>query len=109
MEIENKLDEDFLFYLGFTTNYFHNLKEQADIDKCQVWLQKLCGETIIGVENKRNRNIYLSNLVLCMQEGQLKPPFQGSPMDTDISNARQVFGLESPDITVITAHAVNVV
>lgn len=36
MEIENKLDEDFLFYLGFVTNYFHNLRDQADIDKCQV-------------------------------------------------------------------------
>lgn len=37
MEIENKLDEDFLFYLGFVTNYFRNLKEQSDIEKCQVW------------------------------------------------------------------------
>lgn len=63
-------------------------------------MEKLCGEAIVGVDNKRNRNIYLSNLVLCMQEGQLTPPFQISPVEADISNARQVFGLESPKITV---------
>lgn len=36
MELENKLDEDFLFYLGFVTNYFHNLRDKGDVDKCQV-------------------------------------------------------------------------
>lgn len=35
-----------------------------------------------------------------MQEGQLSPPFQISPAEADISNARQVFDLESPRITV---------
>lgn len=66
----------------------------------QAWLEKLCGEAATGVENKRNRNIYLSNLVLCMQEGQLTPPFQIPPAEADISNAREVFGLESPKVTV---------
>lgn len=36
MEVENNLDKDFLFYLGFITNYFHNLKDEAEINKCQV-------------------------------------------------------------------------
>lgn len=43
------------------------------------------------MEKKRDRNIYLSNLVLCMQEGQLSDVFKQSPNDVHISNALDVF------------------
>lgn len=72
---------------------------------CKAWLEKLCGESTIGVENKRNRNIYLSNLVLCMQEGQLSPPFQIPPAEADLSSAREVFGLEAPKVTAVSVWA----
>ncbi|KAF2885988.1 hypothetical protein ILUMI_20185, partial [Ignelater luminosus] len=96
-EIENKLDEDFLFYLGFTNSFFNQLNKK-DVDRCRVWLQKLCGETCDGVNKKRNRNIYLSNLVLCMQEGKLTEPFQQPPNEVDISNALQVFGHQPTEV-----------
>lgn len=47
MEIENKLDEDFLFYLGFISSYFHNLKDKTDIDKCQVSIAKIYNDLFI--------------------------------------------------------------
>lgn len=83
---------------GLYIVYF--IESIVDVIHFKAWLEKLCGEAIVGVENKRNRNIYLSNLVLCMQEGQLAPPFQISPAEADISNARQVFGLETPKVAV---------
>ncbi|KAF2901326.1 hypothetical protein ILUMI_04860 [Ignelater luminosus] len=96
-EIENKLDEDFLFYLGFTNSYFKHLNKK-DIDICRAWLQKLCGEPCDSVDKKRNRNIYLSNLVLCMQEGKLTKLFQQPPNEIDISNALQVFGHQPTEV-----------
>lgn len=40
MEIENKLDEDFLFYLGFTNSFFNQLKKE-DVDRCRVNIRLL--------------------------------------------------------------------
>lgn len=36
MEIENKLDEDFLFYLGFTNSYFNEMKDKSEAEHCKV-------------------------------------------------------------------------
>ncbi|XP_022914679.2 myosin heavy chain, clone 203-like [Onthophagus taurus] len=91
-EVENKLDEDYLFYLGFTTSFFHRLPSEADVAKCKSWLERLCGTPCQGVEAKRNRNIFLSNLVLCMQEGRLTGPFLENPKDVDILKASNYFG-----------------
>lgn len=35
-EMENKLDEDFLFYLGFTNGYINRIAEPGEIAKCRV-------------------------------------------------------------------------
>lgn len=67
----------------------------------KAWLQKLCGEPCEGVDKKRNRNIYLSNLVLCMQEGKLTEQFQQPPNEVDISNAMQVFGHLPTEVMVV--------
>uniref|UniRef100_A0A6P7H494 Uncharacterized protein LOC114344173 n=1 Tax=Diabrotica virgifera virgifera TaxID=50390 RepID=A0A6P7H494_DIAVI len=57
-----------------------------------VWLQKLIGEPCEGVQKKRCRNIYLSNLLVGMQNGLLEKPFMAPARDTDILNAHEVFG-----------------
>lgn len=36
MDKENKLDEDFLFYLGFTNSFIHKLQNPEDKAKCNV-------------------------------------------------------------------------
>ncbi|KAF5283976.1 hypothetical protein FQR65_LT13668 [Abscondita terminalis] len=85
-DIENKLDEDFLFYLGFINSFFDQFDKPQE-----AWLQKLIGSLCNSIDEKRNRNIYLSNLVLCMQEGKLTGPFIQHPQDVDISDAMTVF------------------
>ncbi|KAB0800105.1 hypothetical protein PPYR_07985 [Photinus pyralis] len=88
--IENKLDQDFLFYLGFINEYLKNFKDEAELAHCNIWLKKLCGSPITA-DKKRGRNIYLSNLILCMQDGKLAGPFLGNPNEVDISDAMQAF------------------
>ncbi|KAJ8924526.1 hypothetical protein NQ315_007324 [Exocentrus adspersus] len=102
MEIEAKLDEDFLFYLNFTNTFLKRLPDAQMEHKCRVWLYKLCGEPCEGIEMKRCRNIYLANLLVCMQNGVLDPPFLQSPHDIDIMNATEIFApvpdsVEPPD------------
>ncbi|KAI4468961.1 hypothetical protein MML48_2g00002950 [Holotrichia oblita] len=101
-DLENKLDEDFLFYLSFTNSFLHRLPEPGDIAKCQAWMAKLCGTPCVGVEQKRYRNIFLSNLVLCMQEGKLAGPFIENPQGIHLADAAEYFGeikinIEAPD------------
>lgn len=36
MDIENKLDEDFLFYLSFTNGYLSRIQSPEDAEKCKV-------------------------------------------------------------------------
>ncbi|KAK4884846.1 hypothetical protein RN001_001117 [Aquatica leii] len=91
VDIENKLDEDFLFYLGFTNTFFDQFENPDEVEHCRAWLQKLCGMLCTSIDQKRNRNIYLSNLVLCMQEGKLSGPFLNYPQEVDISDAMTVF------------------
>ncbi|GJQ82431.1 hypothetical protein Trydic_g11845 [Trypoxylus dichotomus] len=99
-EIENKLDEDYLFYLSFTTSFLHRLTDPSDIIKCQAWMEKLCGAPFYGVDQKRYRNIFLSNLVLCMQEGKLTGPFVESAQDVDLSDASKYFGEVKTNVEV---------
>nr|CAD7404384.1 unnamed protein product [Timema cristinae] len=63
-----------------------------------AWLQKLCGEAAIGEDSKRTRNVYLSHLVLEMQEGRLMPPFLEYPPEGKLPLAVDVFGPESSSV-----------
>ncbi|XP_017780750.1 PREDICTED: uncharacterized protein LOC108565682 [Nicrophorus vespilloides] len=90
-DIENKLDEDFLFYLGFTSSFSTKVREPGDQNLVQQWLQKLCGQPCQTMEQKRNRNIFLSNLLLNMQDGALSEPFTVSPNEIDYSDATKYF------------------
>ncbi|XP_074034385.1 uncharacterized protein [Leptinotarsa decemlineata] len=92
MELEAKLDEDFLFYLNFTDTFLRRVPNPELYNRYRVWLHKLCGEPCEGIQKKRCRNIYLANLLISMQNGMLERPFQESPFDVDINNATEVFG-----------------
>ncbi|XP_060531088.1 uncharacterized protein LOC132704831 [Cylas formicarius] len=91
MEVANKLDEDFLFYLGFTNTFLRRLAGDV-FHKSKLWLYKLCTEPCETIEKKRNRNMYLANLLINMQNSKLEEPFTQSPTHVDISNAMEIFG-----------------
>lgn len=98
MDIENKLDEDFLFYLGFTGSFANKFTNPHEKELVTAWLQKLCGEKCTTVDRKRNRNIFLSNLVLCMEEGKLVPPFNAGPNECDLQDPQNYFGPTRIDV-----------
>lgn len=50
MNIDNKLDEDFLFYLSFTGGYYNRIQPETDVEKCQVLFE--------------NGNSYFINFIL---------------------------------------------
>lgn len=71
----------------------------------QLWIQKLCDEIYTGRNDKRNRNIFLSNLVLCMEEENLTGPFlKNPPTKGKLPNAAEIFGLKGPVVQVITMY-----
>ncbi|XP_056636814.1 uncharacterized protein LOC130445274 [Diorhabda sublineata] len=92
MDLEAQLDEDFLFYLNFTNTFLRRIQNEEILRRAQLWLEKLIGEPCEGVQKKRCRNIYLSNLLVGMQNGVLEKPFTDSARDADIMNAHDVFG-----------------
>ncbi|KAJ3648501.1 hypothetical protein Zmor_020299 [Zophobas morio] len=97
MELENKLDEDFVFYLGFVNSYLKHVRDKDIRFHCEQWLQKLCGEPCYGIEQKRGRNIYLSQLLLCMQTGIFGKEFQVPVNEVNVANAIDIFQLAQED------------
>ncbi|XP_045476907.1 uncharacterized protein LOC123682369 [Harmonia axyridis] len=91
MELEAKLDQDYLFYCGFTSTFFSRIKDEEVKIRCQQWLRKLLGEKCVGIDSKRCRNIYLTQLLVCMQNNVLEGPFKMAPGEIDISDAFDVF------------------
>lgn len=57
----------------------------------QQWLHRLLGEKCVGIDSKRCRNIYLTQLLVCMQNNVLEGPFRLAPGEIDISDAFEVF------------------
>lgn len=72
----------------------------------QAWLRELCGKCITTVSGKRERNIYLSRLLLQMQDGKLKGVFQSAP-PPNLESPYSIFGLpmEVEDVKVNSALA----
>lgn len=36
MDVENKLDDDFIFYLEFANSYLNNFEDKFEADHCRV-------------------------------------------------------------------------
>ncbi|KAJ8868464.1 hypothetical protein PR048_029992 [Dryococelus australis] len=62
----------------------------------QKWLGKLCAEPVTGQAAKEVRNLYMSNLVLQMQEGYIKSPFNSPPPVGKLKSPGDVFPPEKP-------------
>lgn len=92
MEVEAKLDEDFLFYLNFIGTFLRRISDKETQLRAKLWLHKLLGEPCEGIHRKRCRNIYLSHLLVNMQNNNLEVPFLRNPYTTDVANAPQTFG-----------------
>lgn len=92
MELEAKLDEDFLFYLNFTNTFLRRITDKDTQVRAKLWLYKLIGEPCEGIQRKRCRNIYFSHLLVNMQNNKLEGPFIQNPFETDVANALQTFG-----------------
>lgn len=101
MEIEAKLDDDFLFYTNFTNTFLKRIPDHDVFRMCRNWILKLCTEPCEGILRKRCRNMYLANLLICMQGGKLEEPFLQPPFYVDISDAMQVMNY----INVVVAGA----
>ncbi|XP_066146387.1 uncharacterized protein [Euwallacea fornicatus] len=91
MDVEDKLDEDFLFFTNFTSTFLKRINDRNVFRKCMEWILKLCTEPCEGVDRKRCRNMYLSNLLVHMQNEKLEEPFLRPPFSVDISDAMEVF------------------
>ncbi|XP_030763780.1 uncharacterized protein LOC115888254 [Sitophilus oryzae] len=91
MEIEAKLDEDFLFYANFISTFLKRIADQDVFRMSKNWVQKLCTEPYEGIKQKRCRNIYLANLLVNMHNGKLEEPFCQPPFYVDIADAMETF------------------
>lgn len=107
-QIEENLDRDFLLFMSLTKTYFPQLVDRKDITLCTQWLSKLCGEKVEGISQKRNRNLYLSHLLMNMQEGKMGGPFLKPPGDGALPTATAVFGPPAPEES-ITEEAENII
>lgn len=92
MELEAKLDEDFLFYLNFTDTFLRRITDEETKFRATVWLHKLIGDPCEGIDKKRGRNLYLANLLIQMQNNKLEAPFTENPFEIDIMKAVDIFG-----------------
>ncbi|XP_027849100.2 uncharacterized protein LOC114128723 [Aphis gossypii] len=85
MSIDEKVDEDFLFFLDHYNGAFNSLRSLSDKEICSKWLDKLAIELYKTTNEKQTRNIYLSQLILNMNGRKLKPPFNEPPKSDTLS------------------------
>lgn len=93
---EMTLDKDFLMFLTAARTLHSQIINESESDLCHKWLKKLCGEKWHGVPQKRQRNIYLSQLLTQMQEGRLCGVF-ARPPGNKLLPAKKVFSQNDRD------------
>ncbi|XP_024936710.1 uncharacterized protein LOC112493786 [Cephus cinctus] len=96
-EIEETLDRDFLLFMTLAKTYYPQIVDQRDITLCTQWLSKLCGEKVEGIYQKRNRNVFLTHLLMNMQEGKMAGPFFKPPGEGPLPASNTVFGISATD------------
>ncbi|VVC37441.1 Hypothetical protein CINCED_3A006598 [Cinara cedri] len=83
--LDEKVEEDFVFFLDHFQESFDSLKSERDKEICQKWLDKLAIEKYKDTNEKQIRNIYLSQLIISMNERKLSAPFNESPKSAKLS------------------------
>ncbi|XP_049857976.1 uncharacterized protein LOC126344437 [Schistocerca gregaria] len=99
MDPEDRLDEDFMFYLSVSERNWKNLQNEKDKELGQEWLYKLTALQQTKAD-KRDRNVYLSQLALAMGDGELSGPFLKRPPEGNLPAPSDVFGPPQPRIEV---------
>jgi hypothetical protein len=90
-ETITNLDENFLFLLDLIKNHQHTFYERPDQDVLsRSWINKLCIEKYEGIDQKRNRNLYMCKLLACMQARKLSGPFLQRPKPDELKQWPQV-------------------
>ncbi|XP_022173257.1 uncharacterized protein LOC111035790 [Myzus persicae] len=83
--IEEKINEDFLFFLEHFKAAFDSLKSESEKEICKKWLHKLAIEPYKNTKEKQARNIYLSQLILSMNNRKITTPFNEAPKPGPLS------------------------
>lgn len=80
MDLVARLDSDFVFLMNFIKNVNNNFDGKPEEEPLfRAWIDKLITETFIGIKNKRKRNMYLCNLLMCAEKKRLKGVFREHP------------------------------
>ncbi|KAF6201120.1 hypothetical protein GE061_005567 [Apolygus lucorum] len=92
-----RLDQDFF---QFATQAHGAMKKgqlsRKHEDIASRWLAKLLTEQYPDLVSKKNRNIYLSNLLLQVADGALSGPLLKAPAQGPLPNAAAAFQLSAP-------------
>nr|XP_014270810.1 uncharacterized protein LOC106677402 isoform X6 [Halyomorpha halys] len=72
-------DEDFNFLMAFVPVLLKPIEDERLRDLCEIWLDQIVGIRAHTPKEKRERNIYLVNLLLNMGKGVLSSPFDKPP------------------------------
>ncbi|CAH1399609.1 unnamed protein product [Nezara viridula] len=95
---DNKLDEDFNFLLAFVPALFKTIKDESEMLLCEHWLDRLIGFPAHKTYEKRERNIYITNLLLNIGKGELLDPFDKDPPIKLLPGIQVFGGRLEPDI-----------
>uniref|UniRef100_A0A8D8Z1F6 DUF4485 domain-containing protein n=1 Tax=Cacopsylla melanoneura TaxID=428564 RepID=A0A8D8Z1F6_9HEMI len=79
----DKLDQDFILFMSFAFDSLEKLKHSKHLDICKQWFNKLCSEHYETIPLKQTRNLYLSRLLLNIQDGKFNPEFLVPPPHGD--------------------------
>ncbi|XP_050426955.1 uncharacterized protein LOC126837169 [Adelges cooleyi] len=82
---DEKISEDFLYFLGFFKEAYDSLKKDGEKEICKKWLDKLVVGPHKTTSERQIRNIYLSQLILSINERKLRPPFNVPPEQGPLS------------------------
>ncbi|XP_027746181.1 centrosomal protein of 112 kDa isoform X2 [Empidonax traillii] len=80
-EISEKLDAELDRYIVAMKPYILKQQDKYERELCALWIKKLCRPSGagVGVEGRKNRNLYAKLLLLMLKRGVLEGPFTQKP------------------------------
>ncbi|NWU77122.1 CE112 protein, partial [Onychorhynchus coronatus] len=80
-EISEKLDTELNRYIVAMKPYVLKLQDSSERRICALWIKKLCRPSGagVGLEGRRNRNLYAKLLLHMLKRGVLEGPFAQKP------------------------------
>ncbi|NWS94608.1 CE112 protein, partial [Mionectes macconnelli] len=80
-EISEKLDTELDHYIVAMKPYILKQQDKYEREICALWIKKLCRPSAagVGVEGRKNRNLYAKLLLHMLKRGVLEGPFAQKP------------------------------